>query len=168
MARTRSLDAHNRVLEAALELFVERGIEPTYPLVIAQCPNASVNPETGEVVNKRVIYSIFESRCYDEDPESPWTHGLRSSKHALTETEIAKRLAFGKHMESLKHYPAGWGVRGSAGWRADGPAAGPAGTRVGGSASRWVSGSASRRVSWPAGQQVGGAADRWTDGPVGL
>ena len=29
MARTRSLDAHNRVLEAALELFVERGIEPT-------------------------------------------------------------------------------------------------------------------------------------------
>jgi AcrR family transcriptional regulator len=29
MARTRSTDAHNRVLEAALELFVERGIEPT-------------------------------------------------------------------------------------------------------------------------------------------
>jgi len=29
MSRTRSTDAHNRVLEAALELFVERGIEPT-------------------------------------------------------------------------------------------------------------------------------------------
>jgi AcrR family transcriptional regulator len=29
MARTRSTDAHNRVLEAALELFVERGIETT-------------------------------------------------------------------------------------------------------------------------------------------
>jgi AcrR family transcriptional regulator len=29
MARTQSVDAHNRVLEAALELFVERGIEPT-------------------------------------------------------------------------------------------------------------------------------------------
>jgi AcrR family transcriptional regulator len=29
MARTRSTDAHNRVLEAALELFVEKGIEPT-------------------------------------------------------------------------------------------------------------------------------------------
>jgi len=29
MARTRSTDAHNRVLEAALELFVEKGIETT-------------------------------------------------------------------------------------------------------------------------------------------
>jgi AcrR family transcriptional regulator len=29
MSRTRSTDAHNRVLEAALELFVEKGIEPT-------------------------------------------------------------------------------------------------------------------------------------------
>ena len=29
MSRTRSTDAHNRVLEAALELFVERGIETT-------------------------------------------------------------------------------------------------------------------------------------------
>jgi AcrR family transcriptional regulator len=29
MVRTRSIDAHNRVLDAALELFVEKGIEPT-------------------------------------------------------------------------------------------------------------------------------------------
>ena len=29
MARLRSVEAHNRVLDAALELFVERGIEST-------------------------------------------------------------------------------------------------------------------------------------------
>ena len=48
----------------------DKGIEPTYPLVIAQCPNAAINPATGEVVCKQVIYSIFESRCYDEDQRS--------------------------------------------------------------------------------------------------
>ena len=81
----------------------ERGFEPTYPLVIAQCPNAAVNPETGEFVSKHVIYSIFESKCYDEDPSRTWAHRSRSSKEALTEGEISKRLQFGKHMESLRH-----------------------------------------------------------------
>ena len=42
--------------------------EPTCPLVIAQCPNAAVNPETGAFVCKQVIYSIFEAECYGEDP----------------------------------------------------------------------------------------------------
>ena len=42
----------------------ERGIEPTYALVIAQCPNATMNPMTGEPVCKGVSYNIFESRCY--------------------------------------------------------------------------------------------------------
>lgn len=88
----------------------EKGIEPTYPLVIAQCPNAAINPTTGEFVCKQVIYSIFESRCYDEDPEFPWAHRSRSSQHALTAGEIAKRLRFGQHMESLRH-TADWYYR---------------------------------------------------------
>ena len=29
-----------------------RGIEPTYALIVAQCPNASINPTTGEAVSK--------------------------------------------------------------------------------------------------------------------
>jgi AcrR family transcriptional regulator len=41
MARTKSLDAHNRVLEAALELFVERGIEPTSMDAIAAASGVS-------------------------------------------------------------------------------------------------------------------------------
>ena len=81
----------------------ERRIEPTYPLVIAQCPNAAINPTTGEFVCKQVIYSIFESRCYDEDPDFPWAHRSRVSKQALTAEEIAKRLRFGQYMESLGH-----------------------------------------------------------------
>jgi AcrR family transcriptional regulator len=41
MARTRSEDAHNRVLNAALELFVEKGIEPTSMDAIAAASGVS-------------------------------------------------------------------------------------------------------------------------------
>ena len=41
MARIRSADAHNRVLDAALELFVERGIEPTTMDAIAAASGVS-------------------------------------------------------------------------------------------------------------------------------
>ena len=33
----------------------ERGPEPTYALIIAQCPNATINPNTGEPVSKQVV-----------------------------------------------------------------------------------------------------------------
>jgi len=41
MARTPSVDAHNRVLDAALELFVERGIEPTSMDALASASGVS-------------------------------------------------------------------------------------------------------------------------------
>jgi len=41
MARTRSTDAHNRVLEAALELFIERGIETTTMDALASASGVS-------------------------------------------------------------------------------------------------------------------------------
>jgi AcrR family transcriptional regulator len=41
MARSRSLDAHNRVLEATLDLFVERGIEATSMDTIAAASGVS-------------------------------------------------------------------------------------------------------------------------------
>ena len=41
MVRTRSLDAHNRVLDAALELFVEKGIEPTSMDALASASGVS-------------------------------------------------------------------------------------------------------------------------------
>ena len=48
------------------------GLEPTYPLVLAQCPLAGINPGTGETVGKKRSYDVFEASCYDEDPEEPW------------------------------------------------------------------------------------------------
>ena len=83
----------------------ERGVEPTYALVIAQCPNASINPKTGEHVSKQVVYDILESRCYDIDPDAPWSHQKRLAKTAVLPQDIPKRLAFGNYMLSLRHTP---------------------------------------------------------------
>ena len=80
-----------------------RGIEPTYALVIAQCPNASINPVTGAPVSKQVVYDIMESRCYDIDPETPWCHQKRLAQVPVLPQDVPKRLAFGKHMLALKH-----------------------------------------------------------------
>ena len=81
----------------------QRGIEPTYSLVIAQCPNAFINPSTGEAVSKYVVYDILASRCYDIDPETPWCHQKRIAKVPVLPQDVPKRLDFGKHMLSLKH-----------------------------------------------------------------
>ena len=83
-----------------------RGVEPTYSLVIAQCPNASINPITGEAVSKDVVYDILENRCYDIDPETPWSHQKRLSKVPVLPQDVPKRLAFGRYMLSLKHTAA--------------------------------------------------------------
>ena len=83
----------------------ERGIELTYSLTIAQCPNASRNPHTGEPICKHVVYAIIERLCYDVDPALPWVHRPRASKSALSSQDIEKRLKFGRYMEALKHAP---------------------------------------------------------------
>ena len=88
----------------------ERGVQPTYALVVAQCPNASINPNTGEPVSKQVVYDILESRCYDIDPATPWSNQKRLAKRAVLPQDMPKRLAFGQHMLSLNHTPR-WYLR---------------------------------------------------------
>ena len=102
--RPPALTATNKAIIATSTMALKaRGVEPTYALLVAQCPNASINPATGEAVSKQVIYDILESRCYDIDPDLPWTHRRRLSKVAVLPEDIPKRLSFGKHMLSLRH-----------------------------------------------------------------
>ena len=96
-------ETNKSIIAGSAMAMKERGIEPTYALIIAQCPNASTNPSSGEPVSKQVVYDILENRCYDIDPDMPWSHQKRLAKVAVLPQDIPKRLAFGKHMLSLKH-----------------------------------------------------------------
>ena len=47
---------------------------------VAACPKATLNPATGQPVDKNLIYTVFREACYDEDPNDTWDHLSRLSK----------------------------------------------------------------------------------------
>ena len=53
-------DSNKAAMARSAMAMKERGIEPTYALVIAHCPNASVNPVTGEPVSKQDVVVVVE------------------------------------------------------------------------------------------------------------
>ena len=81
-------------------------MEPTYPNIVAACPQASLNPDTQRPVAKKRVYDVLREDCYDESAEEPWKHKARYSKTALPAPMMEKRLAFAKHVETWKHTAA--------------------------------------------------------------
>ena len=53
-----------------------RGEEPTYAALIATNPNALLNPNTGKPIDKKRLYYIMSSLCFDDadNPEDTWSH----------------------------------------------------------------------------------------------
>ena len=81
----------------------ERGQEPTYRSVVAACPAASLNQQTGQVVGKKRVYDVFREHCRDPGATATWQHKARYSKKALTPGMMEKRLAFSVHVQGLGH-----------------------------------------------------------------
>jgi len=96
-------ETNKAVVARSLMAFSRDGGEPTYPMAIAFCPQATINPETGKPVGKRSIYDIMESKCHDGDPEEPWRNRPTLSKTMLTPEEMERRLAWGRYMQTLRH-----------------------------------------------------------------
>jgi hypothetical protein len=80
-----------------------RGHEPTYVRAVADCPAATLNPNTGKPVTKKRIYDVFREDCFDDGAEHPWTHTARYSKTALTKPAMEKREVFARHVQSWGH-----------------------------------------------------------------
>ena len=94
------------VAEAAMAL-KRRREEPTYSAIVAQCPNAALNPQTGDAVTPKLIYNVVKQDCYDKDPAAPWRNQPRVAKKGLTDDAICRRFAWGVDMQS-KGYTAPW------------------------------------------------------------
>ena len=82
------------------EAMKARGVEPTYGMIVASCPKGVLNSETNQAVGKKRMYDVFRENCADEGAEENWEHKPRYSKKALTAQMMAKRLAFGVHVQS--------------------------------------------------------------------
>ena len=92
------------VCKAAKAVKAEVG-EVTFPLVAARAQKALTNPSTGELVDKKAFYAAIRENCTDGDAEDTWDNLYRNNKEALTETQIKKRFAFGKFIQSLGYPP---------------------------------------------------------------
>ena len=82
-----------------------RGEEPTYPRLVACNPKALMNTETDEPVDKKVVYNILRSHCYDDpsDPSDGWTHQERLAQNALTEKMVEDRYHWALDMQKKRH-----------------------------------------------------------------
>ena len=91
------------IAQSAMSL-KRKGVEPTVSAVVAQCPAATLNPETGEAFTAKVILEVFKTRCYDNDPEFPWQHVSPKCKTALTPELKVHRATWGETMLAKRHH----------------------------------------------------------------
>ena len=88
----------------------EQGAEITYPSMLAANPAALMNPDTGEPVGKKRVYSIMRERCYDDedDPEDTWDHSTRLAKWALTDANKRHRWDWALWMQGDGGHGDAW------------------------------------------------------------
>jgi len=88
----------------------ERGEEPTYASIVANNPNALINPATGAVVTKKRVYAIMSGLCFDDpdDPEDTWSNRASLTKQALTETSKRQRLDWATYMNEKEDRSSRW------------------------------------------------------------
>ena len=73
--------------------------------LVSTCPNALRNPDTGEPVDKKQVYTALKQHCYDDSscPEKTWEYQARYSKTALTQPQQQKRLNWADYLLGLRH-----------------------------------------------------------------
>ena len=107
--KTITKQQQNALAKAAMSI-KEKGQEPTVAAVIAQCPVASLNKETGQTFTDKVILEVFRTRCYDSSPDSPWNHVHAKQKTALTPELMELRCTWGNAQLAQRHH-CGWYFR---------------------------------------------------------
>lgn len=90
-------------IQRSAEAMKRNGAEPTYARILSSCPEAVKNPATGKPVDKKRVFDIFESQCYDDGAERPWKNRKRLTKSALPEDVMKKRLDWQAFMVGLGH-----------------------------------------------------------------
>ena len=86
-----------QVAKSAMNLKKE-GAEPTYAAIAARCPAAVVNPDTGKPVDKKLVYIVLKTDCYDRSPEEPWVCEPVYTRWFFPEDLMEQRLRWAKRL----------------------------------------------------------------------
>ena len=64
-----------------------------------------MNPSTQEPVDKKLVYTVFKERCYDDEahPEDTWGNHSRLAQSASEKPIMLKRVVFANYMLGLRH-----------------------------------------------------------------
>ena len=81
----------------------QRGVEPTVSAVIAQCPKAALNPQTGVAFTAPSIAKVFRTQCYDVKADEPWAYTTPCQKTALPPAIIEARSVWAREIQKLNH-----------------------------------------------------------------
>ena len=76
----------------------------------ARCPAAVVNPDTGKPVDKKLVYTVLKTDCYDRNPEEPWVCEPVYTRRFLPEDLMEQRLHWAKRLLQ-EGYTGGWFYR---------------------------------------------------------
>ena len=98
-----------QVAKSAMDLKKE-GAEPTYPAIAARCPAAVANPATKKPVDKKQVYSVLKTACYDRSPEEPWVCEPVYTRRFLPDDLLDLRLRWAQRLLDAG-YTAGWFYR---------------------------------------------------------
>ena len=94
--RKRKFTDHMRlcVKKSAESLKIKENKEPTVNEVRRRCPSATVNPDTGEYFDKKLILDVFRNDCYDVGAKLPWGHLPPIAQTALAPPQIKLRRQY--------------------------------------------------------------------------
>ena len=95
--------AKRKQVAASAMTLKRRGVEPTYASVVAQCPEAVVNPGTGKAVDKHLVYKVLKEDCHDDGAEEPWVCEATIARGSLLPAEREKRRKWAKELLDSGH-----------------------------------------------------------------
>lgn len=84
----------NTIAQSAMNM-KSKGLVPTVAAVVAQCPKATMNPETQEPFTSKVICQVFKSRCYDKNPDEPWEFRCPKQKNMFVTRDKGHEVEMG-------------------------------------------------------------------------
>ena len=90
-------------IKRSAEAINRRGGEVTYRQILGTCPEAVKNPDTNKPVDKKRVYDVFRTKCYDDGAELPWGNRNKLQKSALPDCMIEDRFQFCKYLLRLPH-----------------------------------------------------------------
>ena len=91
------------VIKRSAEAINRRGGEVTYRQILGKCPEAVKNPTSNKPVDKKRVYDVFRTQCYDDGAELPWENRNKLQKSALPDCMIEERRLFCKYLLKLPH-----------------------------------------------------------------